>query len=110
MVEHRRRLAAALERRERAEGSRRGNGGAIGRRTFAEAQASVEEEAGGVTRCAEAIHELGGLVKDPERGLVDFPALRDGEEVLLCWELGEAEIRHWHGVEEGFAGRKELPL
>ena len=48
------------------------------------------------------------LVKDLDRGLVDFPALRDGEEVLLCWQVGEGEVAYWHGLEEGFAGRKPL--
>ena len=47
-------------------------------------------------------------MKDIDEGLVDFPALRDGEEILLCWRLGEDEITHWHGLEEGFAGRKRL--
>src|SRR6476620_8376495 len=49
---------------------------------------------------------------DPQEpsGLVDFPALHEGEEVLLCWQLGEDEVAHWHRVDEGFAGRKPLPL
>ena len=50
------------------------------------------------------------LVKDLDRGLVDFPAFRHGEEVLLCWQVGEDEIGYWHGVDDGFAGRKPLPL
>lgn len=70
----------------------------------------LERSAAAVARCVEAIHELGGLVKDLDRGLVDFPARRGGEDVLLCWQLGEETIEHWHGVEEGFAGRKPLPL
>jgi predicted ATPase len=41
-------------------------------------------------------------------GLLDFPSLREGEEILLCWRLGEDEIAFWHGPEEGFAGRKPL--
>jgi len=110
MVEHRRLLARALERREQLAGVVSGNGGDLQPRAIAEAQAEVEAEAAEITRCVERIHELGGQVKDLDRGLVDFPALRDGEEVLLCWQLGEAEIGYWHGVEEGFAGRKELPL
>ena len=56
------------------------------------------------------IQELGVLVKDLDRGLVDFPALRGEEEVLLCWEVGEDEVGYWHGLEEGFAGRRPLPL
>ncbi|MBZ5515577.1 MAG: DUF2203 domain-containing protein [Acidobacteriia bacterium] len=54
------------------------------------------------------IQETGCLVKDLDEGLVDFPTLREGEEVYLCWKLGEERIGYWHGVEEGFAGRKPL--
>jgi len=54
------------------------------------------------------IEKLGCLVKDLEIGLVDFPARRDNETVYLCWKLGEERIGYWHGVEEGFAGRKPL--
>ncbi len=50
----------------------------------------------------------GCIVKDLNLGLVDFPALRGTERVLLCWRLGEPEVRFWHGLEEGFAGRKPL--
>ena len=41
-------------------------------------------------------------------GLVDFPALRDGEEIYLCWVVGEPEIRHWHEPDAGFRGRRPL--
>jgi hypothetical protein len=51
-------------------------------------------------------HEV--LVRDLDRGLVDFPALMDGREVYLCWVLGEPEICHWHDLETGFAGRRAL--
>jgi hypothetical protein len=51
---------------------------------------------------------LGVVVKDLDAGLVDFPAERDGRAVFLCWQLGEDEVAFWHGVEEGFAGRKPL--
>ncbi len=54
------------------------------------------------------IQEMGAVVKDLEEGLVDFPSLRRGEEVYLCWKLGEQRIGYWHGLEEGFAGRKPL--
>lgn len=49
--------------------------------------------------------QIGCLCKDPARGLVDFPALREGRIVFLCWKLGEREVSHWHEVEAGFAGR-----
>ena len=56
----------------------------------------------------EKIVELGGTPKDLGLGLVDFPHLRDGREVNLCWKYGEREIGHWHGLDEGYAGRKPL--
>jgi hypothetical protein len=54
------------------------------------------------------LERLDVVVRDLERGLVDFPALRDGHEVYLCWLLDEPAVRHWHGVEAGFAGRRPL--
>ena len=56
----------------------------------------------------ERIEELGVLVKDLDVGLVDFPTLYRGEEVYLCWRMDEDDIDHWHGVHEGFAGRKAI--
>ena len=52
--------------------------------------------------------ERGIQIKDVSRGLVDFPHLREGKEVFLCWELGEETISYWHELETGFAGRKLL--
>jgi hypothetical protein len=55
------------------------------------------------------LHELGVQLKDYSRGLIDFPSMRDGQVVLLCWQLGENErIEWWHEIETGFAGRKPL--
>jgi hypothetical protein len=85
-----------------------GNGGGLQPAELAEAHEAVEREAGGIARCVEGIQELGGMVKDVGEGLIDFLASREGEDVLLCWKLGEDEIGHWHGLEEGFAGRKPL--
>lgn len=48
------------------------------------------------------------LIKDLQRGLVDFPALRDGREVFLCWEQGEERVAHWHELDAGYAGREPL--
>jgi len=61
-----------------------------------------------LAQSVEEIQQTGCVVKDLETGLVDFPSLRGGEKVFLCWKLGEAHIGYWHGIEEGFAGRKPL--
>jgi hypothetical protein len=54
------------------------------------------------------IDSIGVQVKDLDIGLLDFPCEVEGRTVLLCWKLGELAITHWHGVEEGFAGRKPI--
>jgi hypothetical protein len=110
MVAHRQALNAAMERQEELTAKIGSNGGGIPPQEIASRQAEIENEATGIAHCINGLQELGVLVKDLDMGLVDFPALRAGEEVLLCWRLGEDEIGYWHGLEEGFAGRKELPL
>lgn len=52
------------------------------------------------------IQATGALIKDLNQGLVDFPAMRDGQEVYLCWKFGEDEIRFWHAIDRGFANRQ----
>lgn len=54
------------------------------------------------------IDSIGVQVKDIEIGLLDFPCEVDGQIILLCWKLGEKSITHWHGTQEGFAGRKPI--
>ena len=54
------------------------------------------------------IKELGVLLKDAEKGLCDFPYIKDGRMVYLCWQLGEDSIQYWHDIETGFAGREPL--
>jgi hypothetical protein len=56
----------------------------------------------------EAVQETGCLIKDLDIGLVDFPTVFRGVEVYLCWKLGEPDIEFWHGVDEGFRGRKPI--
>jgi hypothetical protein len=57
----------------------------------------------------EDLSSLGVVLKDIDRGLVDFPFLREnGEEVYLCYLLGEQTITHWHRIEDGFAGRRSV--
>ena len=57
------------------------------------------------------IEDLSGrdiILRDPQTGLVDFPAERDGQRVFLCWRLGEDRVTHWHDIETGFSGRRPL--
>jgi hypothetical protein len=64
-----------------------------------------------IQRVKDAVAEInatGVQVKDLDIGLLDFPCEVDGRVVLLCWKLGEQGITHWHGIEEGFAGRKPI--
>jgi hypothetical protein len=56
----------------------------------------------------EQVQEFGCVIKDLDMGLIDFPTLLRGVEVYLCWKLGEPKIAFWHGVEEGFRGRKAI--
>lgn len=62
----------------------------------------------GVRRLLGSIQELGIVVRDIDRGLIDFPAVIDGEEVYLCWQLDEDGISWWHDIESGFGGRQPL--
>jgi len=67
------------------------------------AKASID-----VTLGFEALERLDIVVRDLDRGLVDFPAVIDGREVYLCWLVDEPAVTHWHAIESGFAGRKPL--
>ena len=54
------------------------------------------------------IHVMGAELKDFEKGLVDFPAKHDGQDIFYCWKFGEDQIEYWHELEAGFAGRKSI--
>ena len=110
LVAERQEHTAALERQEELEGKIRGNGGGIPPAELAEATAEVDAVARRLAKLVDEITSHGAQVKDLDSGLVDFPALRNGETVLLCWQLGEDEIAWWHSVDDGFAGRRPLPL
>jgi hypothetical protein len=110
MVARRQAHVEALARQEELEGRIRGNGGGIPPAELADAAAAVDREARELARVVDDIVRHGAEVKDLDEGLIDFPALRQGETVLLCWKLGEDEIGYWHTVEAGFAGRRPLPL
>ena len=108
LVGHRRALVELQERQSAVTARIAGNGGNVEPHELEEVQEQLDEEVAGIARCVARIHEVGALVKDLDDGLVDFLATRDGRDVLLCWRLGEDEIGFWHGLDEGFSGRKPL--
>jgi hypothetical protein len=75
---------------------------------FARRKAERESAVQRVRDAVTEIHATGVQVKDLEIGLLDFPCNAEGGTILLCWKMGESKITHWHGIEEGFAGRKPL--
>jgi hypothetical protein len=85
-----------------------GNGIGYAASDLRAAQGELEELA---EQAAEAVRELdaiGVVVKDLDLGLLDFPGLREGEEVELCWQVGEDTVAYWHPLDAGFRGRKPI--
>ena len=112
VVEERRALAGNAAELEEVQEVVAANGGRIDPGRVRRVREAVARSAAEIAKLVEEIQGAGVQMKDLDRGLVDFPAQHpeSGETVLLCWELGEPEVGHWHGLEEGFAGRKPLPF
>ena len=110
MVHSRRSLAAAARRQRQLVMRIAGNGGDLSPGEVRDAAADVEREVATIAECVAGLETVGVQVKDLDEGLVDFPARHGGRDVLLCWKVGEPEVAHWHGLDEGFAGRKPLPF
>jgi len=68
----------------------------------------VAEEFGRLQRLVQQVQDSGAVLKDINLGLVDFPALRDGRQVYLCWQYGEERVQYWHEVDAGYAGRQKI--
>ena len=102
--------ATAVRERLHAEQERiaMSGGGMIDHGVWRQGREALERVGRRVQARLEDIAELGGVTKDLGMGLVDFPHLRDGEVVNLCWKQGERSIEYWHGLDEGFAKRKPL--
>lgn len=99
---HRRLTSYAMAARKASEGAENGGGGMENGPLYASFLNQLAEN-------TSELEALGVQIKDYSRGLVDFPSMRDGRVVLLCWQLGEGdEIAWWHDVEAGFAGRQPL--
>lgn len=108
LVDHRATLLAAQARLAELLATVAGNGGGLDPAVARELVAAVQEAE---RELGDVVAELAGagvIVRDPDSGLVDFPADREGELIFLCWQLGEDAVAWWHGPEEGFAGRKPL--
>jgi hypothetical protein len=71
-------------------------------------QSNLERNVMEMRRLLDELHAFGCELKDPDIGLIDFLALRNGREVYLCWHLGEDRIRFWHDLDAGFVGRQPL--
>ena len=88
-----------------------GNGGGLDPARIEELQAEAMDAAKAVLELVERLDDIGVQIKDPDTGLIDFPAKHpDGSDVLLCWRLGEDAVGFWHTLEGGFRGRKPLPF
>ena len=85
-----------------------GNGVGYAATDLKVAQGGLEELADQAAAAVRELTALGVVVKDLDLGLLDFPALRDGEEVELCWQVGEAAVEYWHPLEAGYRGRKPI--
>ena len=83
-------------------------GGVLDRAAWHDSKERIERMTREIQNGLDEILKLGGVPKDLGLGLVDFLHLRDGEKVNLCWKHGEHQIRHWHGLDEGYAARKPL--
>lgn len=80
----------------------------VDRERTREARATRDAAAQNLRQTIERVQELGCVVKDLDIGLVDFPTRFRGVDVYLCWRLGESAIEFWHGMDEGFRGRKAI--
>jgi hypothetical protein len=85
-----------------------GNGGGYAASDLNAAHAELRKLADAVADCVRELDGLGVVVKDLDSGLLDFPALRDGDEVELCWQVGEERVDYWHPLGVGYVGRKPI--
>jgi len=101
------------DREERLNGLRRGDAGGSGRNDayseeVEQIRLDLERDVEKLQGFVDELQELGVEFKDPVMGLIDFPAIRDGQEVCLCWKLGEPTVAHWHTRDAGYSGRQPL--
>jgi len=85
-----------------------GNGVGYAASDLTAARTELEQLAEQAADAVRELDELGVVLKDLDLGLLDFPGLRDGEEVELCWQVGEDAVAYWHPLEAGYRGRKPI--
>lgn len=99
---HARLMVSQKAARQAATGAQFGGGGMAGGAHYVVTLTTLADSVG-------RLEDLGVQMKDYERGLIDFPAMREGRVVLLCWQMGEGDtVDWWHDLEAGFAGRQPL--
>lgn len=101
LIDLRARFEDAVQIRDQIAASAATNGGHHGRDDWTKTLARV-------TELLERLRKWSVILRDVDTGLVDFPAVVDGQEAYLCWKLGEETVSHWHLRSEGMAGRKRL--
>jgi hypothetical protein len=101
LVELREKFEEAARIREAIAAAAATNGGSANRRAEQEKMARVAE-------LLQRLEEWNIVLRDVSTGLVDFPAVIDGDEAFLCWRLGEPDVAYWHSPEDGFRGRRPL--
>lgn len=101
LVELREKFEEAAHIKRKMATASRSNGWSTARDEWTSKLARVDE-------LMDRINEWGIQLRDIHTGLVDFPGIREGEEIWLCWRLGEPEVAYWHSRDEGFGGRRPL--
>lgn len=101
LVELRERSEEAARIKEAMDAAAASNGGSSERERWAKTLARVDE-------LFERLNEWGVELRDLSTGLVDLPAIIQGQDAYLCWRLGEPNVAYWHSVEDGFRGRRRL--
>lgn len=108
LTERRQELFSKQQALEESQAKAQENGHALDRGRIAQLRKELEALTLRIRQGIAEVEAFGCLVKDLDIGLVDFPSFKGGREVYLCWRLGEEEVAFWHGLDEGFAGRKPL--
>jgi hypothetical protein len=108
LVEQRRILREQQEVLSRFQAKAGAVGGAARAPEVVEARRAVDRLTQAMRKAVREVQDLGAEIKDLDTGLLDFRARRGGQEVYLCWRVGEDRITHWHGLNEGAVGRKPL--